>query len=796
MNEQVVDYASPEYGSPEKNLLISPKALAQEALYQYADQVAVKVEEEKTALRGASLTATFPDELEQDVVVLLEQHYLTIAGNLARDEAVAQAARLRKNQLEALEERKKTLPSAVRQLVTELRQASRKPSGDRVYIAQLLPADKSPTTIATQADINTKWLAVQTSKINRVSSRTDKQQYLTDCLELDKSLGELLEQYYNNPKLKRPTKINWLLESSKAVTRRQFLAATGAAAAALAVAPYIPKAATAGGAVLARPEIEIDMAEDKKNPAAIENVYKEVEPLYEEFFSECRDLIPLDAWEKIGNRMILYAQMYYLTNKETGSFKEYYLNFMHQAHKFSQDIGLHPLLMFRTLAESVGHYEMGGVKIWTKSYRNDRLVGQAQAIGKTLAVEAPDLAEEMAKLVVASDDSFRARLGKFLSNKLPMSYFDLVRFFGPITMGINDMEVEIMANGIAYCPAGQQKEFRERFPEAARSFTALRQQRQGVERARGEMRKACEAFVKDNEMMKIFFEDSTAKLALADIGIDEDKLDEQLLRKPTACWLNVLGRPIDDISDRNKSVVNRTIEYYQQQYDQNGYEAAAMTLMSQQLMANDKLVKWLENNTGIKKLPLVAAIMETRAQYTAAVKRMAYNELAADRDAGKLEFNKDFQLMTGIATFKYLAEEAAKEFGSPDMKVPDSVSFYNLAMLVNRIMVNNEVLINGSIFCRSEIVDPVYDNKANLSGFRTFINQMIETGLIDKSPWEEGGYEQFKQAVMDIESFNPAEKKYDEEREDKIKAIRPYYRQWEPFPMFLTSVLACASEQI
>lgn len=107
MNEQVVDYASPEYGSPEKNLLISPKALAQEALYQYADQVAVKVEEEKTALRGASLTATFPDELEQDVVVLLEQHYLTIAGNLARDEAVAQAARLRKNQLEALEERKK-----------------------------------------------------------------------------------------------------------------------------------------------------------------------------------------------------------------------------------------------------------------------------------------------------------------------------------------------------------------------------------------------------------------------------------------------------------------------------------------------------------------------------------------------------------------------------------------------------------------------------------------------------------------------------------------------------------------
>lgn len=287
-----------------------------------------------------SLKAIFTDDQELEVVELLERRNLTVAESMARDEAVARAARQRKNQLELLEEKKTLIPHAAKQLVSDLQQTSRshKTNEDLVYLAKLLSSGDSQTTPDIKAEITAKWLAVKGKKINPFSNNTDRQEYLTAYRQLYGALGGLLEQYYDNSELKRPAKVNWLLTSSKAVTRRRLLAGTGVAAAAAVVAPHIQKVIITGQAAGARPALNIAYG-NSINPRDIEGVYQEVEPLYEELFGECRNLITPEKWGTIGRRMILFAHMYYLANKETGSFKKYYLDFMHQAFKFSQDIG-------------------------------------------------------------------------------------------------------------------------------------------------------------------------------------------------------------------------------------------------------------------------------------------------------------------------------------------------------------------------------------------------------------------------------------------------------------------------
>lgn len=608
-----------------------------------------------------------------------------------------------------------------------------------------------------------------------------KHEFKKDPAKYQNLLGQLYKKVYEfyqfNPYYQAKVNLKPLTVTDlTSLARRDFLKLAGSTVGAglgLAGVAAFKKAvvdnpviSTCLVALEARPKLEFEYKD-----SAFYLSPEKIEEEYHKHFNGREDLISLDFWRRNLFYLQSLAFLYYPAYLEqTGltssleSWGKFMDQFLEQTHEIADTLGMDFVVLTSSLRVSAQNLlNSKGESI--SGYEEDRTMGQAQVASSFVNQLLPKgelrqkYRQEMGELLT-SNSGLKGRIARFSSEHAPFNYYDVIRLMGPITLGMNDMEVEIAARAL-FDPSlngdpgvvKARRELEETYPEAAVAYKNLLVKREKVEKERMALKNQVDVFIAlDNGViLDKFFDPETCREALLAIGIT----DEWQRTQTTMAWEHLAKdggsyyKDKDEIMDPNGVFVGAMVNLFSNELgiQMKDIKLRRERLMSDQIL-NPKFIDYLKEQAQDRPdvLKILESMKEKRGQFQEKCDEMAIAEKGAVAVVGQYELDQRFQLLTGISQMNLLSKRVEAEFGLMNSSDKNSLAFHLYSLVSIRDIADLDSL--HALFARNCEVDCVYDYQETLHKIEQLFQLMKENGWLRQSPEDDFG--QFLNACQKI----------------------------------------------
>jgi hypothetical protein len=286
-----------------------------------------------------------------------------------------------------------------------------------------------------------------------------------------------------------------------------------------------------------------------------------------------------------------------------------------------------------------------------------------------------------------SNNNWVTDVASSVKPNLPMTKWDSIRLTGISTVGYNDIEPELVGQGVNALPEAEREAFYAQYPEFRELFSELERNRALVDQSKHEV--ALKVYnISDNwsVLMTDFFSPDPAvrDAAYSAIGLDAEHVAEQLnyrsrawrhatelefsyreepgqITQPTsvpdANPVNFRRRPnheemMQEIVDR----VRGEIDWIYNNQGPNGPREAMLAILRDQL-DNPRFLEYLQQKAeerGIQAESAVGQLVEELGKLDERTNGMALANANVLTAMSRLEYDLDFQIKTGLATIRNL----------------------------------------------------------------------------------------------------------------------------------------------
>ena len=521
------------------------------------------------------------------------------------------------------------------------------------------------------------------------------------------------------------------------ITRRQFLKRTTITGGALLLARFgllpvlDPEIRASLPAAYSRPKVE---------PVTIQPEIRELDDLeYKELYDRFitsrgrEEVLTFEHWLEITKRLTYLAKHYYLTEiRQDQSFYNYFTHFIESITEICESVNLEFVLLINLLSYSAA--TQYNYDIYSKDVDIERVRVLASAFADHFR------AGTMLKDILSSSRGLKGRIARFLHADLPMDLYSTVRILGPATIGINDLELAIMAEAfyseqrtLQTSMLGLRQQLEADHPEQMKSLSALQREREKLEVIRRELHQtSCEYLDRFGDSLEIFLSPDTSREAFKEIGIIVP-IDPWQKTNTTIAWVKyaeALDSPANAIRDSVRvefDVVEATRRHFTSDLfnfvenpnlDRNLVYRA---LLHDQILNSEftRYLRRLADSPEEKKA--IMKIEECRKRFKRQGDRVAIAEKRSMATIGKLEFDMQFQLQTGIATLQGLNLKVQEKFGPVNAEDWNSLAFHTMATLGIREVPNLQ-LIATNLFARDCRIDAPYDHNGFLDALSDWIS--------------------------------------------------------------------------
>lgn len=546
---------------------------------------------------------------------------------------------------------------------------------------------------------------------------------------------------------------------NRGLTRRRFLQGMLGLVALSIIATTLPRSEVQGlkeaiTAYAARKPLEktvILPLADHWRKITWERHFKGVENImpYEVWDMRCMD--GRDSFESVVHWLEVLAGIYYEADQQRRiqnglprqHFGEYFSEFMDKLHHEADNHRINFVVLTKLL-------QISGRNITTLAGQNEDvdisrkqiLLGAAGGLFDEIPYLSQVLGTNAIKIAITDRrprvdygdlNSITSYLARILNVNLPISRWNSVRMLGVPTVGINDIEPEVLGEAmLQYADPCISRNFREKYPSVAKSLEGVLYARRAVDLQKHEIRVKVEEYLHGyGERLEVFFDPATSEEAYNSIGL-APLVDPSQMVNYTRSWKQAVWweDKIPDDNELRAKVSAKVIDEFRWLYNNEGSKAAYGALMRDQI-DNPKFIKYLfeiarypTEISKLNQLRLLLDKLDVLADKLRLANSRAYTELANQ------EYNTNFQLETGVATIKMMSK-IAEEISGP-VKPFDRDSILNNAFhaIAIREIAPITFLSDEYLGYPRLSVDPPYDRGRVILTFNQLKQSICEAGLI------------------------------------------------------------------
>ncbi|MEI6222642.1 MAG: hypothetical protein WCP97_07800 [bacterium] len=374
-------------------------------------------------------------------------------------------------------------------------------------------------------------------------------------------------------------------------------------------------------------------------------------------------------------------------------------------------------------------------------------------------------AETAAKMLVADNrkpTSIQQALGqsfaRALSPKLPLSWEDMIRIVGPVTMGCMDMPTIFNARGLM--KSDGKGGFIDAYPEdvmpawnrinVRKQVGEVLQAQQELEKRRATLQAASYLLIeKSPGVFDDFFgsvETNKQKRleAFKQIGIAYDAVEDWQLTNPTEMWKGIIGI---QYSLESTKIRDEIIDDVISSYSLPNHPASSdldvarrQHLMGDQIH-NPRFLPYLEQRlkaiNDVEGPKVLKSIIDAKTVFDAQVQVMRDKTFELELAFGEYEYDSAVQVENSVAAIKVCQLKLEKKYGAIDRSNKDQLAWaiFGVASMVN---ISPLSVLVGGIFGREASVDPVHDDE----GILQLLDKL--TARLTFSPRENGKFALFR----------------------------------------------------